>query len=562
MPDYGLELQFGLFPTPSAASPETVVELGVLADVSGLDLVSVQDHPYQAAHLDSWTLLSFLAARTTSVRLAPNVANLPLRPPVVLARSVATLDLLSTGRAELGLGAGAFWDAVVAAGGPRRSPREAVDALVEAIEVVRAVWRGQGSVRVDGEHYRVRGLRSGPAPAHPVPIWVGAYGPRMLAVTGRLGDAWIPSMAYAGPERLPEMNARIDEAAVAAGRAPEDVRRLYNVSGRFDRARTSAADGLLQGTPSEWAEQLAELALEEGMSGFVLATDDPDDVRRFATEVTPAVRDLVAAERELRSSRGGRPVAAGLAGSALRQARGGTTEDAGGTSADERDQAEAGTRVQRAEPVEARAAADGTGPLTVRPTPDDGTRLSGGPDWDEASRPRYGGPRATRYTPAQQAQPQHLIDVHDHLRAELAQVRDVVRQVAEGHTQVGAARSVINTMTMRQNNWTLGAYCESYCRVVTGHHSLEDRSVFPRLRALDPDAAPVLDRLEAEHVTIHDLLDGLDRALVGLVGQERPGDPALAELQRSVDLLTDAMLSHLSYEERELLHPLARFGLA
>ncbi|WP_114560777.1 LLM class flavin-dependent oxidoreductase [Desertihabitans aurantiacus] len=543
MPDYGLELQFGLFPTPTAAAPEAVVELGVLADVSGLDLLTVQDHPYQAAHLDMWTLLSFLAARTTSVRLAPNVANLPLRPPVVLARSVATLDLLSTGRAELGLGAGGFSDAIAAAGGPRRSPREAVDALVEAIEIIRAVWRGQGSVRVDGEHHRVHGLRSGPAPAHPVPIWIGAYGPRMLAVTGRLGDAWIPSMPYAGPERLAEMNARIDEAAVAAGRAPEDVRRLYNVSGRFGRARTSAADGLLQGTPSEWAEQLAELALEEGMSGFVLATDDPDDVRRFAAEVAPAVRDLVAAERELRASRGGQEVPGGLAGgSALRQAQG------------------AGETAQGAEPVEARAP-DGTEPLTVRPTPDDGTRFSGGPDWDEASRPRYGGPRSSRYTPAQQAQPQHLIDVHDHLRSELAQVRDVVRQVAEGHTQVAAARSVINTMTMRQNNWTLGAYCESYCRVVTGHHSLEDRSVFPRLRALDPDAAPVLDRLQAEHVTIHDLLDALDRALVGLVGQERPGDPALAELKRSVDLLTDAMLSHLSYEERELLHPLARFGL-
>src|SRR6476660_1286509 len=139
MADYGHDLQFGIFPTPNADAAELVLELSEAADVSGLDLVTIQDHPYQARHLDAWTLLSVIAARTTSVRVAPNVANLPLRPPVVLARSVATLDRLSGGRVELGLGTGAFWDAVVAAGGERRTAKQAVDALVEAVAVIRGV---------------------------------------------------------------------------------------------------------------------------------------------------------------------------------------------------------------------------------------------------------------------------------------------------------------------------------------------------------------------------------------------------------------------------------------
>src|SRR3954462_6059378 len=142
MPDYGHDLQFGIFPSPDAARAEQTLELAQVAEVTGLDLVSVQDHPYQARHLDTWTLLSVIAARTTAVRVAPNVANLPLRHPVVLARSVATLDRLSGGRVELGLGTGAFWDAIAAAGGPRRTPGEAVEALEEAIAVIRGLWSG------------------------------------------------------------------------------------------------------------------------------------------------------------------------------------------------------------------------------------------------------------------------------------------------------------------------------------------------------------------------------------------------------------------------------------
>ena len=483
MTDYGQDVEFGLFPTPTAADPQAAVELAVLADGLGLDLVSIQDHPYQPGHLDMWTLLTFIGARTSSIRLSPNVVSLPLRPPVVLAKAAASLDLLTNGRVELGLGAGAFWDPIVAAGGPRRSPKEAVDALVEAIAVLRAFWAG-GTVRHDGEHYPVRGLKAGPSPAHHIPIWLGAYKPRMLRLTGELADGWVPSMGYADPPALADLNARIDEAAVAAGRAPHDIRRIYNVVGRF-----GTGSGYLQGGVRDWVEQLAELALTEGMDTFILGTDDADTLRRYAVEVAPAVRDLVRAERSERTT-----------------AHSGTGE---------------------AEPTL------------------DGER--------------------TAYTPAQLAQPQHLIAIHDGLRAELEQVRDLVRQVREGHLEIGRARSIINTMAMRQNNWTLGTYCESYCRIVTGHHTLEDRSVFPHLLAAEPELAPVLDRLESEHHVIAGLIEELDRALVSLVGTEgsgAAGRESLDAVQRSVDGLTEALLGHLAYEEEVLFDPLARHGLS
>ena len=139
--DYGQELQFGLFPTPNAAELDHVLLLAEIAEVSGLDLVTIQDHPYQARHADAWTLLSVIAARSASLRVALNVANLPLRQPVVLAKSVATLDLVTGGRVDLGLGAGGFWDPIVAAGGTRLTAAQSVDALREGIEVIRGVWR-------------------------------------------------------------------------------------------------------------------------------------------------------------------------------------------------------------------------------------------------------------------------------------------------------------------------------------------------------------------------------------------------------------------------------------
>ena len=154
MTDYGHDLCFGTFLTPSNAEPEAVVGLAQLSEQVGLDLVTFQDHPYQPRFLDTWTLLSYVAASTVQIGLAPNVLNLPLRPPAVVARAAASLDLLSGGRVDLGLGAGAFGDAISAMGGPQRTPGEAVEAIEEAITVLRELWdtSTRGGVRLAGRH--------------------------------------------------------------------------------------------------------------------------------------------------------------------------------------------------------------------------------------------------------------------------------------------------------------------------------------------------------------------------------------------------------------------------
>lgn len=292
MTDYGQPLRFGFFPSPRADNLDNLLRMVEIAEDRGLDLVSIQDHPYQKRFLDTWTLLSVVGARSSSIRLSPNVANLPLRPPVMLAKAAASLDVITGGRVELGLGAGAFWDGVVAAGGPRRSPGEAVRALTEAIAVMRAFWSG-GTVDLDGEFYPVHGLHAGPPPAHRIPIWLGALGPRMLRLTGELADAWVPSLQFVPPEKVAEKSAIIDDAAEAAGRDPGEIARIYNIDGSF-----GTGGGLLEGSPAQWAEQLTDLTVTLGMSTYILATDDPDDLARFADEVVPAVRELVAAERQ------------------------------------------------------------------------------------------------------------------------------------------------------------------------------------------------------------------------------------------------------------------------
>src|SRR5262245_31961070 len=275
MTDYGHELLFGSFITPTAGAPDRVVSLARLSEQAGLDLVTVQDHPYNPGLLDAWTLLSYVAGATSRINLAPNVINLPLRQPVVLARSAASLDLLSGGRIELGLGAGAFWDAIEANGGWRLTPGQAVRALEEAISTIRQVWAvgERGGVRVSGDHYRVAGAKRGPAPAHDIGIWVGGYKPRMLDLIGRVADGWLPSLPYlqGGAARLADLNAMIDEGAAAAGRDPRSVRRLLNITGKF--ARSGA--GPLVGPASQWAEELAGLALDFGISGFIMMGDDP-----------------------------------------------------------------------------------------------------------------------------------------------------------------------------------------------------------------------------------------------------------------------------------------------
>jgi alkanesulfonate monooxygenase SsuD/methylene tetrahydromethanopterin reductase-like flavin-dependent oxidoreductase (luciferase family) len=280
--DYGHELVFGTFITPLNQRPEDVVALAHLTERAGLDLVTFQDHPYQPAFLDTWTLLTWVAAQTERVRLSGNVLNLPLRPPAVLGRAAASLDLLSGGRFELGLGAGSFWEAIEAMGGPNRSRGGAVAALSEAIDIIRAIWdpTERRGVYVDGEHYRVHGAKRGPEPAHDISIWLGALKPRMLRLIGEKADGWLPSLAYLKEGDLARGNRIIDEAAAGAGRAPDEIRRLLNI-------------------PPDVAtvDRLMPLVLEEGVTTFILWADDPREPSSGdARSPLPCVRRSPASE--------------------------------------------------------------------------------------------------------------------------------------------------------------------------------------------------------------------------------------------------------------------------
>jgi alkanesulfonate monooxygenase SsuD/methylene tetrahydromethanopterin reductase-like flavin-dependent oxidoreductase (luciferase family) len=281
--------ELGAFVVPDAGGLEGVLAQVQAAEDGGLDLIGIQDHPYQRRYLDTFALIPYLAARTTRVKLFPDVANLPLRHPAMLAKSAASIDVLSGGRFELGLGAGSFWDAIAAMGGPRREPKEAVDALVEAIAILRACWSGERSVTFEGEHYLVKGFHPGPPPAHDIGIWLGAYGPRMQRIVGRLADGWVPSVPRFPVEELAAARARIDAAASKAGRDPASIRRIANVNGVI---ADGPVTGYLHGPPAHWVEELSRLRDEFGFDGFVLWSEGDmiEQIGRFAAEVCPSLR--------------------------------------------------------------------------------------------------------------------------------------------------------------------------------------------------------------------------------------------------------------------------------
>jgi alkanesulfonate monooxygenase SsuD/methylene tetrahydromethanopterin reductase-like flavin-dependent oxidoreductase (luciferase family) len=286
---YGRPLEFGLSIVPTSADLDVARALARRADELGLDLIGIQDHPYQWRFFDTWALIADLLARTERVRMFPDVANLPLRPPAMIAKQAASLDVLSGGRFELGLGAGAFWDAIAAMGGPVRSGREALEALEEAIHVIRAFWSGERTIAFEGTQYSVRGLHPGPAPVHPIGIWLGVGKPRALALTGRLADGWVPSLSWATPELVPGMQRRIDDGAAEAGRSPATIRRVYNVGGTIVDGPTR---GLLEGPPDHWIETLGGFASELGFDTFTFwpGADPLAQLDRFAQEVVPALR--------------------------------------------------------------------------------------------------------------------------------------------------------------------------------------------------------------------------------------------------------------------------------
>lgn len=276
-----IAVQIGVFVEPR--STDATMTQVLAAEDAHLDLVAVQDHPYQRLHFDTWTLLAYAAGQTRRVRLMTDVASLPLRPPAALAKAAASLDVLSGGRVELGLGAGHYWDQIAGMGGPRRTPPEAVDSLSEAIDLIHAYWHHTGPLSFEGLHYQVSGLRPGPAPAHPIGIWVGGQGPRMMRLTGEKADGWLPSLAPEGlgRDQLLARHSQIDDSARAAGRDPADIVRALNVF-------------RLDGEPNTWADTLTELVADWRFSTLLIGVPDEDPtgfIRRLGEEVAPVLRD-------------------------------------------------------------------------------------------------------------------------------------------------------------------------------------------------------------------------------------------------------------------------------
>jgi alkanesulfonate monooxygenase SsuD/methylene tetrahydromethanopterin reductase-like flavin-dependent oxidoreductase (luciferase family) len=293
-------IRFGISIVPATESLDASRGLVRAADEAGLDLVGIQDHPYQHHFLDTWSLIPTLLAETTRVSFFTDVANLPLRLPSVMAKAAASLDVLSGGRFELGLGAGGIPDVIANFGGPRRTPGESVEALDEAIDVIRLLWSEERTVSFEGKYYRLDDARPGPRPAHPIGIWVGAFKPRMLRLVGRKADGWLPSLGVLSRDELRAGHQTIDAAAEKAGRDPGSIRRIINVQGFIGEgpvpARAELPVGYLAGEPLAgpadwWVETLAGF-MEDRFDTLVFWPVDttPGQVELFAADVVPHLR--------------------------------------------------------------------------------------------------------------------------------------------------------------------------------------------------------------------------------------------------------------------------------
>jgi probable F420-dependent oxidoreductase len=288
----GQRVGFGIIYGFQPFEADRLVEEAQHAEALGFDLFCVADHLHGADPTpEPWTVLTWIAAVTERITVMTNVLGLPYRAPAVTAKMSETLDRLSGGRLVLGLGTGGYDGEFEAFGLVRRTPGQKVTALGEATQIIRGLWR-EPSFSFNGEHFCTREARIEPTPTHPIPIWLGTYGPRALRMTGALADGWVPSLGRLDLDQAVAMRASVRDAATAAGRNPDDITCAANLivdfvpNGRSDSQRIS-------GDSTAIADRLIGI----GRAGFTflnVALANADARRRFAAEVMPLVRGELA----------------------------------------------------------------------------------------------------------------------------------------------------------------------------------------------------------------------------------------------------------------------------
>jgi alkanesulfonate monooxygenase SsuD/methylene tetrahydromethanopterin reductase-like flavin-dependent oxidoreductase (luciferase family) len=284
------KLLFGLNIPASAAPGADPVALAQRAEDLGFDFVSTADHPCgDQPSYETWTMLSWIAARTSRIAVATRVLGLPYRHPPMVAKMAETLDRLSGGRLILGLGGGYSDDEFRAFGLGVPTARDKVDGLAEAIGIIRGLW-SEPAFTFEGRRYRVSQADVEPKPGHRIPIWLGTFGPRALAVTGRLADGWIPSLGHAAPGDLGVMRDRVLAAARQAGRDPGELTCALNLDVEVDE-HPGAGPSAVAGPPGAVAERLAGF-IEAGFTAFnfmpVGGSADIDiQIERLARTVLP-----------------------------------------------------------------------------------------------------------------------------------------------------------------------------------------------------------------------------------------------------------------------------------
>jgi alkanesulfonate monooxygenase SsuD/methylene tetrahydromethanopterin reductase-like flavin-dependent oxidoreductase (luciferase family) len=273
----------------------------------GFDWISIWDHFYSAAPpfdgqcFEALTSHAALALETTRVRVGSLVYSTGYRHPTLLAKAGATIDHLSDGRLEMGLGAG--WHRVEydAYGLPFEAPAVRLRRMVESVTIIRALW-SQPTVDFEGEFFTLKQARCDPKPLQSPPrIWIGAHGPRALALAGQYGDGWNGS--YFSPE---EFRTGLEIVKANAGSRPmvvgvnlgligdvdEKDREAFLVQ-RFGPETAPVQNAFLAGPPAEVIDRLGQYASigADWVNIAVRAPIEMEVLETFATDVMPAFRE-------------------------------------------------------------------------------------------------------------------------------------------------------------------------------------------------------------------------------------------------------------------------------